>query len=1034
MTIDILHFSDLHFEDKNKPLLVLLRDKMIVSLKKYPKIDIVIFSGDIVNKPSMKEFQNAFSEFVEPILIALDLTVSDCFFTIGNHDVENSKRDVLLFPGLKEFVIEKRDKGVIASLINGERTLEEFTAYKSFIDSLNQDTLIKNHNLYSVYKKTINGITFGNLAINSSIFMEKSSVDYGNLWLITELLLDLLKELDDCNIKTLNIHHSLNWFKNHNEIKKILLDKFNVVFFGHEHEHDGNRLMDLHNRDILSLHASSIYHANNERNGYCIYSYDTGCNELSIHKSEYNNHQNIFELFKENVINEIDLMNKSPKAIRNQHICAGIYPELKKVINRYLAINLTTDTNKKDLEEIYVHPLVLKAAEEGVDENKEKETFSLEKIVKFNGNILLEGKSECGKTTLLNMFNLTYLKNYSDQIPIYISGGELHSEKSIRIFFAKVSEYFDRFYGTNKLNIESMIREKRFIFLIDDIHYLTDTLVQQIIELNNPIVATLTIKEYANIEEKFLHFSKKSDSYEIFNKLEIKPLRKQESKKLATNIVPHDSASRVSNSVYKTINRLRLPSNPFVTTLLIWMHMEKIEIRENEPQIIDLFLDYLLEKSDLSKRFKGKFDFNDKKNLLSVIAHKFFIEESLAIREDKILETIIEYSRHYYGFEIDSKDILDYFYDRRIFIRNNGLVQFSYRVFYYYFIAYFMINNKDFYVSVVQNKSSIVNMIDELRYYAAIKRDDTDIIETLQEYISQSRFNKQVNLLPELDSIIMLPRSDRVIEETSTSANIEVVLSDEEKILNCQIDTLKTENRESRTEEYNKEHDLSIYKETRYREEYLVLNMILAEFIKNLTSVKVSEKKRYLDYSVSKYAAIFRYWENVFEDKALISKFMNINHKSEYEKIDEKERRQSISLVSGHVLSLIAQIAYITLGTPKMTKVYDECLEGANNIYSYFYYLLLKSEVNNESLALDDIENFISSINNNRNLDKILFMKLLHDYTTKDITASLRGQIKKLLLRLELKINNAKIDRMGVNLKKANEAVDEKIRIATIVS
>lgn len=60
-------------------------------------------------------------------------------------------------------------------------------------------------------------------------------------------------------------------------------------------------------------------------------------------------------------------------------------------------------------------------------------------------------------------------------------------------------------------------------------------------------------------------------------------------------IVPIETSKRTLSNVKKAMNKLSLPSNPFLTTLLIWMYRDKIEIKDSEPEIIEVLLDYLLE-------------------------------------------------------------------------------------------------------------------------------------------------------------------------------------------------------------------------------------------------------------------------------------------------------------------------------------------------------------------------------------------------------------------------------------------------------
>ena len=652
MEINILHFSDIHYKDGDTKIDNLLEKLLIFDFNK--KIDLIFFSGDLLSKPSEQGFENVFTNFIKPLIYKFNISIDNCIFTVGNHDVDLTKRSKLTFSGLK---VEREDKNILNDIISNKVILEEFIDYKKFIDNLNQSSLIENNVIYSIHKNIVNKIQIGTISINSSLFMEKSDQDFGKLWLSTNLIMDLAKKLNDCAIKVLNIHHPLDWFQNKNELEKIILDKFNICFFGHEHQHDGIYKSDLYNRDILCLFAASMYHQSNPRNGLCHYTYNVDKNEMEFIKIEHNKHQNIFEKIDSCKIDNINLMKKASKAIRNQHICSEIFPNLKEHINKYLAINLTSENIKKDIEEIYTHPKIVKEENKNNKFNQkieEEETIiELMDFLNYERNIILQGKQECGKTTILNMINFTFLKHNNNFIPIYIPGNELYNVESIEIFIAKISDYLNKFYKKSILEVKKMILEKRFIFLIDDVNNLSNKMVEEIINLDNKIIAAFVTKKYNINEEKKLLFAKESDLNSKFDQYEIKPLRKRDNKNLTKNIVPEASFNKISTKVIKAITTLNLPSNPFITTLLAWMYVEKIDIRENEPQIIDVFLDYLLEKSDLSKSFDGKLDFNDKKDLLSEIAHVFFINQTLSVKEDIILRVIMDYSEKYYAFSIN---------------------------------------------------------------------------------------------------------------------------------------------------------------------------------------------------------------------------------------------------------------------------------------------------------------------------------------------------------------------------------------------
>jgi len=1038
MTVSILHFSDLHFKSSDTKLQS-LKEKVLNQLKN-KDIDFIVFSGDLLQKPSEEEFRKVTDEFIVPLLSATKLQIDNCLFTIGNHDVNLNKRDEVVFDGLRTHIVDKKNKKVVSEIVNGRRKIEEIEDYLKFIDNLNQGSIIKNNPLYAVNKIETKGISIGHVAINTSLFMKGSSQDYGNLYLDEDSLMQAYNEIKQCTIKILNLHHPIDWLQNKKEIEKLVLDKFNIVFFGHEHQHDGYHITDMYNKDIISLNATSLYHPKNEKNGFSIYKYYIDECKLLIEKNEFNKKQNSFEVIQLEPIENINLMKKAPKAIRNKHICSIIYPNLKNNINKYLAINLTSEKNNHDIEKIYTHPKIVKYTKEKDENQREDNGLSLDEIIKYKENIIITGKKESGKTTLMNILNIYCLKNYNDYLPIYISGTELYKVESIDIFIAKITEYLKKFYDNKKrLDVKKMIDEKRFLFLIDDMQNLYSSLLQKIHKLDNLIIGSFTMKDYDIQDENLLNFDHDEFIENNFIKLLIKPLRKKDKKTLTHNIVPAEIENKISNKVIKTINRLKLPSNPFITTLLSWMYVEKIDIRENEPQIIDVFLDYLLEKADLSKTFNGKIDFNDKKDILSEIAYTYFLNSSLAIKEDKIMKAIIDYSEQHFAFDIDAKDILNYFYQRRILIKNNNLVQFSYRVFYYYFITLYMISDKDFYQLIINNKHYIINMIDELKYYSALKRDDVTFLEKINDYIKDNKMQKYFLKLPNIqqkEGLLYNSESMEQIDIEDINSEKNIISTDKKKELQNVIDEIQTDERERKIENFNQKQVLEIERLKSIKEEFFVLNMIYSEFAKQLsgTSIEKDNKEKYFLQSVENYINIMRYWEEIFNKDQLVRRFFRLKFPKDQD-ISDEELNAFKDFLKIDVLNMITSISNLTLSTPKMVHFYNKTLDTkSSNIYERFFALFFTIE------TVNDLENIIQLINSfihdntNLTLDKLLKIKLYNIIGSRQINSKLQIEIKKILIKLEFKINNLPNDKRGRIRKDVINTVEKNIEIAKLLA
>ncbi len=1053
MIFSILHLTDLHFDSKDIDFIIDLRDRIIKNLNN-KKVDMIVFSGDLVQKPSFDNLEKAYKTFLLPIMESCSLDNSSCFFTTGNHEINMTERDKLLFSGLKEYVIEKEDKQTIDSLIEERRILNEISEYKKFIDTYNvSSSLIKNNQLFTIYTKKIENIQIGIVSINSSMFMEGSSIDYGNLFIPESILLKAAQEIKDSTIKVINIHHSFNWYKNKKEIEKILLDKFNLVFFGHEHEHDGKYILDLQNRDILTLHGTSIHHKKNDLNGYCLYTYDTDALEMNILNSIYNKRQRDFQDIKTQLI-EIDLTSKSNKTIRNQTICSKLYPNILNKINKYLSINLTSEVNQRNIEEIFVNQKIVELKEESTSrkfskKNENEKSYLINELIEDNSHLLLTGKTESGKTTILNIMNLTYLKEYNDLIPIFLFSAEFMGETSERIIISKIGEYLDKHYGKNKFKINNMLNEKRFVLLIDDIHLLNNTLVNNILNLNNKIVATYTSDFNSKIENVLEQFSEKSDIYNKFKKLEIKSLRKKDCNLLVKNIVPEDKSNKIANKVQKSLSTLRLPSNPLIATLLTWMHVERINIKESEPEIIDVFLDYLLEKTDMSKKFEGKIDFQDKKDLLAIIAFEFFKVKSFAIKEDDILIKLIEHMKYSAGEDFGAKDILEYFYQRRILLKNNNKVIFSYRVFYYYFISLYMKNTSEFRNHVLNDKNLIINMPDELRYYSVMSRHDTDFLNTIFTYLDNSFFNKKIESQkieplkvksPSTNTITAVDSLDKSLTINEHEMTCELKLSKEELELQHDIDDSLSEARDSNIQNYNYEikDNLNLIELKKYREEYFVLTIVASEFLKHLdSSISFEDKYTYLNRLLSNYSVSMEYWKSVLMNDNLIKKFVSLKAHKDIKDIDNKELFIFRDFLNGHVMTMITEIVEGSLSTAKLENCYEKIINSTGTINKYFFLLIMLTEIEAKK-SMKYIENFIS-INNDNTLFKILASKLTYDYVKQNYSSEIKKEIYQILLNLDMilrfdksVIKDGKLRKLYMPDSKKN--IDSQVKLCQVLT
>lgn len=1016
MKITILHLSDLHFENKNLRDFDNLTKKIIENEKKRNfNVDCLVFSGDLVQNPTIDTFELAFNTVINPILNHFNISRDNFIITQGNHDVNHKERNPYLFDGVRNKILNENSKKAKEDLLSGTIQFEEHKEYIDFVKSLKQDNILDLNLLCNIQIVNKNDIKIGFASLNSSLFTDGSDNDINNLWISPDLITKIIPEkLKSCHIKILNIHHSYHWFKNYKEIEKSLLETFNIVFFGHDHEHDGKYVLDIFNKDILNLYATSLHHNKSEKDGYCIYTYDTDELILTINKSIFNKQNYCFENLEPLMIDEIDLTKKTPNAIRNELICNEMLLNVKNKINKYLTINLTNEKDIKDIETIYVEQKLEK--EQSIDENgekKENEFFTIKEIVNSKKSILITGKEESGKTTLLSMVNIISLKDFNQKIPVFIDALKLHLQSNERALQNYIGDYIEKYYKKNSFNIKKMISENRFVFLIDNIHYLDDNLLKYILDTKSKIIATITKKSKNIISNEINKIVNDNSLFYEFEKLSLKALRKDECIQLSNNILVEKN-NNLAKNVYKTIHTLNLPSNPFIATLLTWMHMEKIELKENEPAIIEIFLEYLLEKSELSKSFKGKFDFYQKISLLSEIAYVFFQKERFDVSENDITKVIIDYIERY-GYDVSSSDLLDYFCKRKVFIKESNRIMFSYRVFYYYFIAKYMKSNQNFLDQIFNDKNCIINMINELDYYSSLNRDDIAFIKRIKEFMEENLFQKKLNDKIDLVNMVIPTKENQLLDyheiETKTVTN--EILNEDEINKKITIQRHISEKREISTDNFNYENkENKINKVDNMKSELYLLNIVFSLFIKHLDKTELSVKKELMNEALKRYAQFLIYWERKLQNKNLLKRMLKKTIHNDVRLKDNKvfvdkflkaldDEKKYARINKNAIVSIMVQLSQVvveTLSSQKMTRVYDENIEVENNIYLYYFYVLIKAEVNEDNL-LEIIKKFIK-FNKDLNLLEVVKQKLIYDYVDKNYTAKTKLGIKNYLVEI----------------------------------
>ncbi|MCK4957400.1 MAG: metallophosphoesterase, partial [Candidatus Cloacimonetes bacterium] len=719
MNINILHISDLHYNKTDYDSNIVIKsffEDIDNILKTYNEIDIVIFSGDLVKFGSDKlSFNEAYNNFILPLLERLKLSNSDFIITPGNHDIDITKVIDTYEPNINAS-IDTREK--INSLIddfensNYNINFNRLSNYNDFITSQFSESLNTNR-LFSTYKIVKKGISFGIINANTVLFAtgKKDDYDYGKL-IVGERQLDLAyNDIVDCNIKLLNMHHPCDYLKyfDRNDINFFINNKIDLLCTGHTHLSDFNNTYNNGNSFAWSK-AGCLYQHRKFYNGYTLLQYESTNNQLTANYRSYFDSRRSFDVGL-----NVSADGKTSFNLNNNLSPIISSPLLKKISESYnelSKLNLISFYNDisapKEFEEIFVIPKLSLKSDKEIKASKSEdngETLNIDEMINNNENYFILGKPESGKTTLLHYIarqcanSLCYSKI---KIPIYIDYNNIIKgpnpyEKSILNFF------FEMDYNITKDETINLLEKGNFIVLIDNFNSKKGKNFERLNKFcknfsNNKII--LASNETLFTEMDLNKNSSKNKLSIDFTKVHLHTFSRNRTRELINNwfINKDIDDDIILNSILHSIDKMNVPRTPHMISILLWIYEKQNNfIPVNKASLMEKFFDILLEKIDSSNSRHIKFDFEDKLHYLSYIAYFMVDSGKYNLSRIELEEETINYFKIKRALTCQSpSQFINYFIQKCIFIETSNSITFKYKSYCEFFIAKRMIVDNDF--------------------------------------------------------------------------------------------------------------------------------------------------------------------------------------------------------------------------------------------------------------------------------------------------------------------------------------------------
>lgn len=760
----IVHFSDFHLRPNNN--LAKSQDllaKMISALENVNKeknIDLIIFSGDMIDRggEGFSSPQVAFGNFkslvIDVLLKDLGLSEEQFLFVPGNHDIQQ-KADKFyeedgLYNALKstkeidDFVHDPSNFDHIRRIVEFNKFQESYYSTLKNIDFYN--TPLQSNIVMAIDCKKV-GITL----INSVWRCYNSATDKGRILIGESQILDSVNILKPCNIKIAISHHDYNWVREFERpnLPRLIMKNYDMFFCGHTHGADAE-LISRPEGNTFFFTAPGLLHANvheldgNYKNGFMVIDYLDDEHVVKAYKylqfddQEFRVDRNYGEFgCWEHEIPRGEL------ARRNERLAAA-YSHMHEIIpnlNSHLIGYSTSTKSPKSINEIFVMPKLQYKEQSGenIDTLKVVEVTSIDELLKIEGNIIIYGDKESGKTILLDkiFIDVTNSHRTDDMIPVQINFSAINGNNLLQLF----GNYWDQ----TKSDTQEILKDKRIVLLIDDIDFSEDgeDKIDSIVAfLNNYANVKLIGTAYGRNSISALGPSEQSIPYS--KSIQISAFKAEQIRELASkwyNVENNDDALREKiDFIINAFSTFKIPCTPFSVTLLLWILEKGDQIQPtNSAILLDTFMLEML-KDRTGGYGKEKFNQYNKTRLLSLVAFEMYKEEVSAMKEQRaysftIGKLISLTEVHLNAMEMKAykaQKIIENLINAGILTcnKNTNNVYFRFRCFMEYFLAKYMSVSKDFFEYVL-SEENYLNFSNVINYYTGFTSDKVSVLNKI---------------------------------------------------------------------------------------------------------------------------------------------------------------------------------------------------------------------------------------------------------------------------------------------------------------
>ena len=692
MEFNVIIMSDWHICDNSYRNVNLEQLTMaIINASSTDKMNLLLFSGDIVQSGKSEEYDLALAFFRELSERSNHFGIKiNYMFSPGNHDVlfESEDKEEMISYFVDGFISNPSNKHIQSQLLEPQSNYQKFIKNVLFDNNQNEGDEFLSARKYSFDNHSSLSI----FSLNSA-FMSKKHEIYGHHKFPFQYYEDFVNDYKS-SFNILFMHHPLNWFDFDTRSKQhdYISGKQNLIIVGHEH----------YNEDTLSLKSNNCWikaeKLDNEdgNSAFISVNYSHGTIEKRVYVYDNNDEKYI----SSDIPSSITSMKSTDSDLQLNN-------EFEKYL-KDIGMLILHPRGQIYLEDIFIEPNLLYTKHKN-ETCIEYDNF-VEEIDYESFKYCIIGEERSGKTTILKKLFIEFYKK--NLIPIFIKGEDLELvNKSVETNIKLILE------SNYETKLDYNKSKDRFVILIDNIDSLKlknqkkyEDFINALFSSFNKIIITNNTSTLILSEELAEHefnvytisLLKKSQRYTLINKW-IKFNNDISSNELLQQYEEADAA------ISKLMRVGKFKTYPSHILLFMSLYSGNTDLEASNENFFS-FCHSKLVSNTLAQYYNGQDQQNAIKNYLEKLSELYYKSEKNEIKKSSYQDFHEKYIADYaiepnFKKMYDSKELISLMEKASILVERDNIIKFKHSYTYYYFFVEYIQHAK------IEDQKEIINNI-----------------------------------------------------------------------------------------------------------------------------------------------------------------------------------------------------------------------------------------------------------------------------------------------------------------------------------